>query len=66
MNNNNTPNPIKTLFEQKYKTQLSDVEVADYKDKLVRLFNLLIEIDQKNKGKEVANDDSQRDLQGKK
>lgn len=53
-------NPLKNHFEKKYGHELTDVELADCKNKLTRFFSLLIEIDQKNKGKEAMNDDSQR------
>ena len=43
--------PIKKFLEQAYREQLTDEEVLEYKDRLVKFFSLLIEIDQRNKRK---------------
>jgi len=49
--NKNTPNPLRKFLEQSYSKKLADKEVVDYKDRLVKFFSLLIEIDQRNKKK---------------
>lgn len=46
---NNQSKNIKSFFEQAYGKDLSDAEVAEHKDRLVKFFSLLIEIDQRNK-----------------
>jgi len=52
VNQLNTPNTkLKTYFEQAYGKKLTDEEVLEYKDRLVKFFSLLIEIDQRNKRK---------------
>jgi len=43
--------PIKKFLEQAYREQLTDEEVLEYKDRLVKFFALLVEIDQKNNKK---------------
>ena len=50
---------IKTHFEQAYGKKLADGEVAEYKDRLVKFFGLLVEIDQRNKSKEVRKNEQQ-------
>ncbi|KKP92824.1 MAG: hypothetical protein UR98_C0017G0016 [Parcubacteria group bacterium GW2011_GWA1_36_12] len=40
---------LKAYFEELYGKKLTEAEVLDYKQKLVRFFSLLIEIDQQNK-----------------
>jgi hypothetical protein len=42
---------LKTYFEKAYGKKLSDEEVLEYKDRLVKFLSLLIEIDQRNKRK---------------
>jgi len=42
---------IRNFFEQAYGKKLSDAEALEYKDRLVKFFSLLIEIDQRNKRK---------------
>jgi hypothetical protein len=42
---------IGKFFEQTYSKQLADEEVVEYKNRLVKFFSLLIEIDQRNKRK---------------
>lgn len=46
-----TPNPLAKFFEQAYGKKLADEEVVEYKDRAVKFFSLLIEIDQKSKRK---------------
>ena len=46
-----TNDNFKDHFEKAYDTTLSEVEVSEYKDRLVKFFSLLIEIDQRNKRK---------------
>lgn len=41
----------RAFLEQAYGKKLTDKEVVEYKDRLVKFFSLLIEIDQKNKRK---------------
>ena len=43
--------PIGRFFEQAYDKRLTDEELLEYKDRLVKFFALLIEIDQRNKRK---------------
>ena len=43
--------PIRKFLEKAYGKQLTDEEVLEYKDRLVKFFALLVEIDQKNKQK---------------
>ena len=50
---------LKTFFEQAYGKQLADEEVSEYKDRLVRFFSLLIEIDQTNKRKGAISNEEQ-------
>ena len=50
---------IKTHFEQVYGKTLTDEEVVEYKGRLVKFFTLLVEIDQKNKRKEVIKNEQQ-------
>ena len=54
MNQIPVPNEkLKAYFEELYGKKLTEAEVLEYKQKLVRFFSLLIEIDQQNKkGKE--------------
>lgn len=40
---------VKTYFEQAYGKQLTEAEVLAYKDRLVKFFDLLIQIDQRIK-----------------
>ena len=40
---------LKNYFEELYGKELTEAEVLEYKQKLVRFFSLLIEIDQQNK-----------------
>ena len=40
---------LKTYFEQLYGKELTEAEVLEYKQKLVRFFSPLMEIDQRNK-----------------
>lgn len=40
---------IKNYFENAYGKELTDAEVAEYKDRVVNLFSLLADIDQRNK-----------------
>lgn len=42
-------NSLKDYFEKIYGKKLTDVEVVDYKNRIVNLFSLLAEIDQRNK-----------------
>ncbi len=42
---------LKAFLEQMYGRELSETEVTDYKDKLVKFFGLLVEIDMRNKKK---------------
>ena len=42
---------IKDYFEQAYDKQLTNEEVAEYKNHLVNFFSLLIDVDQRNKRK---------------
>jgi len=42
---------IGRFFEQTYDKRLTDEELLEYKDRLIKFFALLIEIDQKNKRK---------------
>lgn len=42
---------LKDFLEQMYGKKLSDDEVKKYKDRLVKFFSLLIEIDQRSKRK---------------
>lgn len=42
---------LKIFLEKTYKRSLSDNEVLEYKNRLVKFFSLLIEIDQRNKRK---------------
>lgn len=44
------------FLEEAYGRKLSDQEVVEYKERLVKFFALLMEIDQKNKRKEVKNE----------
>jgi len=41
----------RAYFEKAYGKKLADEEVLEYKDRLVKFFSLLIEIDQRNKRK---------------
>jgi hypothetical protein len=41
----------KKFLEQAYGKQLSDVELMEYKNKIIQLFSLLIEIDKQQKNK---------------
>jgi len=48
----NTPNTkLKTYLEQTYGKKLADEKVLEYKDRLAKFFDLLIQIDQRNKRK---------------
>ena len=49
MDNNSSDQRIKSYFEELYGKKLTEAEVFEYKQKLVRFFSLLIEIDQQNK-----------------
>ena len=52
MDNQTTPNnPLKNYFEQAYDKPFSDAEVAEYKDRLGKFFEVLIEVDQRNQRK---------------
>jgi len=42
--------PTKKFFEQVSGKQLTDAEISEYKNKLVKLFSILIKIDQRIKG----------------
>ncbi len=42
---------FKAFFEKAYDKKLTDAEIAEYKDRLVKFYSLLIEIDQRNKRK---------------
>ena len=42
---------IKKFLEQAYGKELSDTEVEEYKDRLIKFFSLLVEIDLRNKKK---------------
>jgi len=44
-------NRTKDFFERAYGNKLADELVMEYKDRLVKFFSLLIEIDQRNKRK---------------
>lgn len=44
-------------LEKAYGKQLADEEVVEYKDRLVKFFSLIIEIDQKRKSKEVVSNE---------
>ena len=46
---------LKAYFEQLYSKKLTEAEVLEYKQKLVRFFSLLIEIDQQNKKRSSEN-----------
>ena len=50
-----TNQKLKNYFEQAYGKKLTDEEVLEYKDRLVKFFSLLIEIDQRNKRKSNEN-----------
>ncbi len=39
------------FFEEMYSKELTDDEVREYKDRIVKFFGLLVEIDMKNKKK---------------
>lgn len=50
------PNERLTLyFEKLYGKKLSEAEVLEYKQSLVRFFSILIDIDQRNKRKSNEN-----------
>ena len=50
MNQIPVPNEkLRAYFEQLYGKKLTEAEILEYKQKLVRFFSLLIEIDQQNK-----------------
>jgi len=52
----NTPNTkLKVYFEQTYGEKLADKELLEYKDRLVKFFSLLVDIDQRNKRKSNEN-----------
>ena len=40
---------LKIHFEKAYGKKLADEEVLEYKNRLVKFFSLLVEIDQRNK-----------------
>lgn len=40
---------LKSFLEQMYGKELTDAEVKEYKDRLVKFFGLLVEIDQRTK-----------------
>lgn len=42
---------LKAFLEQMYGKELTDAELKEYKDRLVKLFSLLVEIDQRTKKK---------------
>lgn len=42
---------LKVFLEQMYGKELKDKEVKEYKDRLVKFFSLLVEIDMRNKKK---------------
>jgi len=42
---------LKKFLEQAYGKELSDAEVKEYKDRLVKFFSLFVEIDMRNKKK---------------
>ncbi|GEM_PF-6760295 len=42
---------LKSFLEQMYGKELTDAEVKVYKDRLVKFFSLLVEIDMRNKKK---------------
>lgn len=44
-----------SLFHRVYGSHLSDADTSDYMDKITRLFSLLIEIDERNKGIQNGN-----------
>lgn len=47
----NKSQKIKAFLEQAYGKKLSDEEVKEHKDRAVKFFGLLVEIDMKNKKK---------------
>ncbi len=47
----NKKQKIKEFLEQMYGKQLNAAEVQEHKERLVKLFALLIEVDQRNKKK---------------
>jgi len=42
---------LKSFLEQMYGHPISDDELSEYKEKIVRIFSLLIEVDKRNKKK---------------
>ncbi len=42
---------LKEFLEQMYGKELTDEEVKEYKDRIVKFFGLLVEIDQRTKKK---------------
>lgn len=42
---------LKAFLEQMYGKKLTDAEVVEYKNRLVKFFGLLVEIDMRNKKK---------------
>lgn len=54
--NENTPNPLRKFLEQSYGKKLTDAEVMEYKNRLVKFFALLAEIDQRNKRERRKNE----------
>lgn len=42
---------LKAFLEQMYGKELTDAEVKEYKERLVKFFGLLVEIDMRNKKK---------------
>jgi hypothetical protein len=47
----NKSEKLKAFLEQMYGKELTDAEVKEYKDRLVKFFSLLVEIDQRTKRK---------------
>jgi len=45
---------LKTYYEKVYGKKLTDLEVNEYQNRIVKLFDLLMEIDQRNKRKKVS------------
>ena len=42
---------LKAFLEEMYGKELADSEIQEHKEKLVKLFSLFVEIDQRNKKK---------------
>ena len=49
MENASSEQQLKSFFEKLYEKELNEAEVAEYKDRIVKFYLVLIEIDQRNK-----------------